>query len=419
MSIHDELFARARGVLPGGVNSPVRAFRAVGGHPLYVKSAEGAYLHGEGGETWVDFCRAWGPSILGHAHPGVVEAVTRAARDGLCFGTVTRAEVDLGERILSAFPGHERVRLLCSGTEAVMTALRLARGATGRPAVLKFSGCYHGHADGMLVRAGSGLVTFGVGDSAGVPPGAASDTLVAPLDDEGAVDEAFRAHGDRIAAVIVEPLPANNGLLVQRREWLAHLRAACDRHGALLILDEVITGLRFGWHGYGHVAGIRADLTTLGKIVGGGMPLAAVAGSAAVLDRLAPEGPVYQAGTMAGNPVAVAAGIATLDALRDGTVHAHLDRLGAALDDAARRGRVTWVRQGSIAWPHLGPGDPPRRDDRLDPESRPVYARMFAAWLDAGIYMPPSAFEVAFLCAAHTEAQVRRLVEVAEHARAA
>jgi glutamate-1-semialdehyde 2,1-aminomutase len=417
MSKHEALFERARRVLPGGVSSPVRAFRSVGGHPRYIARAEGATLVGEEGERWVDFCLAWGPLILGHAHPEVVDAVARAARDGLAYGATFEGEIALGERILAGFPGRERVRLVCTGTEAVLTALRIARGATGRPRILKFGGCYHGHADAMLVKAGSGLATLGVGDSAGISPAVAADTVVVPLDDEAAIDAAFAQWGPEIAAAIVEPLPANNGLLTQRAAWARHLRAACDRHGALLILDEVITGFRFGYHGYERELGVTADLTTLGKIVGGGLPVAAVVGRAAHMDLLAPEGPVYQAGTMAGNPVAVAAGIATLDVLARGDVYAHLDALGRHFD-ALPKGRVPWVRQGPILWPWLGGGAPPRTDTAIPQDVRAPFARMHAAWLDAGIYFPPSAFEVGFLSAAHTTAHLDQLVEVADRALA-
>ncbi|MES2640151.1 MAG: glutamate-1-semialdehyde 2,1-aminomutase [Myxococcota bacterium] len=414
MDRHESLFARAQRVIPGGVSSPVRAFKSVGGHPRYIVRGEGATLVGAEGERWTDFCLAWGPLILGHAHPAVVEAVSRAARDGMAFGTVNEGEIDLAERILSAFPGRDRARLVCSGTEAVITALRIARGATGRTKVLKFGGCYHGHGDGMLVKAGSGLVTLGVGDSAGISPAVAADTVVVPLDDEQALDDAFAQWGDDIAAAIVEPLPANNGLLTQRPEWLRHLRAQCTKHGALLILDEVITGFRFGFHGYERVVDIKADLTTLGKIVGGGMPVAAVVGSAAHMDLLAPAGPVYQAGTMAGNPVCVAAGIATLDVLAKGEVYAHLDALGRHFDAIPKK--TAWVRQGPILWPWLGEGAPPRSDAAIPSSVRAPFGKMHAAWLAAGIYFPPSAFEVAFLCSAHTTSDLDHLVEVAERA---
>ena len=412
MSIHDELFDRAQKVLPGGVSSPVRAFRAVGGTPRYIKRGQGAFLYGEGGEQWIDFCNAWGPLILGHAHPEVVAAVQKAAADGLAFGTTSRGEIELAERILQAFPGRDRVRLVCSGTEAVLTALRIARGATNRPLLLKFSGCYHGHVDPMLVRAGSGLVSFGLGDSAGISPDIAASTLVLPLNDEAALEAAFATHGDRIAAAIVEPLPANNGLLVQHPEWLRALRRQCTAHGALLIFDEVISGFRFGYHGYEKKVDILPDLTTLGKIVGGGLPLAAVVGPARLLDLLAPAGPVYQAGTMAGNPVAVAAGIATLDVLARGEVYAHLERLGAHFDALPKR--LSWVRQGPILWPWLSPGPAARSDAEIDASVKPTFARLHAAWLEAGIYFPPSAFEVAFLNAAHQPEHLDLLVSVAE-----
>jgi glutamate-1-semialdehyde 2,1-aminomutase len=411
MTVHDDLFARAQKVMPGGVSSPVRAFKAVGGTPRYIKRGQGAFIYGEGGETWVDFCLAWGPLILGHAHPEVVAAVQQAAADGMAFGTVSRGEIELAEKILAGFPGRDRARLVCSGTEAVLTALRIARGATNRPLILKFSGCYHGHVDPMLVKAGSGLVSFGLGDSAGISDAVAATTLVVPLDDAEALATAFATHGDQIAAAIIEPLPANNGLLVQRPEFLKQLRQLCTAHGSLLIFDEVISGFRFGYHGYERLVDILPDLTTLGKIVGGGLPLAAVVGPARLLDLLAPQGPVYQAGTMAGNPVAVAAGKATMDVLARGDVYRHLETLGAAFDAYPKK--LTWVRQGPILWPWLGEGAAARSDSAIDVSVKPLFARMHAAWLEAGIYFPPSAFEVAFLSAAHTVAQVEQLLEIA------
>ena len=270
---------------------------------------------------------------------------------------------------------------------------------------MKFAGCYHGHVDAMLVKGGSGLVSFGIGDSAGLAPGATADTLVLPLDDEAALDAAFAEHGARIAAIIVEPVPANNGLLVQRPEWMRHARKLCDDHGALLIFDEVICGFRFGYGGASRILAVEPDLVTLAKIDGGGLPLAAVAGSGKVLDQLAPIGPVYQAGTMAGNPVAVAAGIATLDVLARGHVYEHLEALGTHLQARLPR----WVRVGPIFWPWLGDGPPPRTDDAIPASVREPYGRMFARALDAGIYLAPSAFEVGFLCAAHTDAHIERV----------
>ncbi len=409
MSIHDALFDRARGVLAGGVSSPVRAFKSVGGTPRYVSRGRGATMFGEGGEAWTDFCLAWGPLILGHAHPEVIEAVQRAVADGLAFGTPTRAEIELGERILSGYPGRDRCRLMCTGSEAVMTALRLARAHTGRERILKFSGCYHGCADAMLVKGGSGLVSFGIGDSAGVPAGAAADTVVVPLDDEEALANAFAQHGHTLAAAIVEPVPANNGLLVQRPEWLRRLRELCSAHGALLIFDEVITGFRFHYGGYERVVDVMPDLVTLGKIVGGGLPVSAVVGPAAILDRLSPAGSVYQAGTMGGNPVALAAGNATLDVLSRGDVYRHLAMLGEAFD-AMPKGKVQWVRHGPIVWPWLGDGAPPRTDAGLDPAVKPRYNELFHRWLNSGVYFPPSAFEVGFLCGSHTVGDLEKLV---------
>ncbi len=417
MSTHDDLFRRAQAVLPGGVSSPVRAFKSVGGTPRYVVRGAGAELFGAEGERWVDFCLAWGPLILGHAHPEVVEAVQRAAADGLAFGTVTLAEVQLGERILAAYPRHDRVRLMVSGSEAVMTALRLARGKTGRDKVLKFSGCYHGCADGMLVKSGSGLVSFGIGDSAGVPKATAADTVVVPLGDEAALREAFATYGDQLAAAIIEGVPANNGLLVQDPAFLRTLQALCRQSGALFILDEVITGFRFGYHGFDRLAGLEPDLHTLGKIVGGGLPVAAVVGSAAVMDQLSPKGNVYQAGTMGGNPVALAAGNATLAILATGEPYRRLDALGRAFD-ALPKGGVKWQRLGPIVWPWFGDGPIPTTDAGLDPAAKPAYSRVYQAWLDAGVYMPPSAFEVGFLSAVHTEAHLAQLVDVAARAHA-
>jgi glutamate-1-semialdehyde 2,1-aminomutase len=411
MTLHDELFARAQAVLPGGVSSPVRAFKSVGGTPRYMVGAGGAYIWGVEGERWVDFCLAWGPLILGHAPIPVVEAVKQAAERGLAFGTVSPGEIELGELIVAGFPRYNRVRLVCSGTEAVLTALRLARGATGRELILKFSGCYHGHADSMLVKAGSGLVSFGLGDSAGIPK--EGSTIIAPLDDDAALEAAFTQYGDRLAAAIIEPLPANNGLLVQRKEWLQKLRQLCTQYGAKLIFDEVITGFRFGYHGYEKLVGIEPDLTTLGKIIGGGLPLAAVTGPAEILDLLAPVGPVYQAGTMAGNPIAVTAGIATLKVLKAGEVYARLEELGCYFDSLDSK--ICWVRQGPILWPYLGSGQPPRTDAAIDSSVKPLFSRIYSAWLQNGIYFPPSAFEVGFLCSEHTEAQLEKLVDIANN----
>jgi glutamate-1-semialdehyde 2,1-aminomutase len=395
--------------MPAGVSSPVRAFRHVGGTPVYMQKGEGAFVADEDGNRYVDFCLAWGPLILGHAHPAVIEAVMRAAKDGLAFGTVHRHEVELSELILSAFAWAERVRLVVSGTEAVQTALRLARAHTGRRPVLKFSGCYHGHSDAMLVKAGSGLVTQGLSDSAGVF--ATGETFVAPLGDTAALDAAFKEN--QFAAVIIEPLPANNGLLIQDRAWLKALREKCKENGALLIFDEVISGFRFGFCGYGKVIDVEPDLTTLGKIVGGGLPVAAVVGRGEVIDKLAPLGPVYQAGTMAANPVALAAGIATLRELKTEKPYAALQTLGEAFDRAAKSvaGKVSLARVGSVFWPYLDTSEPvPTQAEKISARAISAFREHYRTWLDAGHYLPPSAYEVGFLSSAHTVEQVEAMV---------
>jgi glutamate-1-semialdehyde 2,1-aminomutase len=404
-----ELYARAVTKMPAGVSSPVRAFRHVGGTPIYMSRGEGAFVTDEDGNRYVDFCLAWGPMILGHAHPAVIDAVTRAAKDGLAFGTVHRHEVELAELILAAFSWADRVRLVVSGTEAVQTALRLARAHTGRRPVLKFSGCYHGHSDSMLVKAGSGLVTQGLSDSAGVF--STGETFVAPLGDMAALETAFNEQ--QLAAVIVEPLPGNNGLLIQDRAWLKALRDKCQAHGALLIFDEVISGFRFGYHGYGKVVDVEPDLTTLGKIVGGGLPVAAVVGRGEIIDRLAPLGPVYQAGTMAANPVALAAGIATLKELKTGRPYVVLQELGEAFDRAAEavKKQVQLARVGSVFWPYLDTSTKiPTQAEQISSTAIEAFRARYRGWLEAGHYLPPSAYEVGFLSSAHTTEQVEAMV---------
>ena len=410
----ERLFARARTLMPGGVSSPVRAFGSVGGTPRYFARGQGGVAWDEDGREYTDFCMAWGPLILGHARPEVVEAVRQAAVDGLCFGTCHRHEVAVAELILEAFAPAGRVRLVVSGTEAVMTALRLARAHTGRQLTLKFSGCYHGHADAMLVKAGSGVATLGLADSEGVNASVASDTLVAPLGDLEALEEVFARHGDRLAAAVIEPLPANNGLLVQDRAFLQRLRQLTQRHGALLIFDEVINGFRFGFHGYSRLVEVTPDLTTLGKIVGGGLPVGAIVGRAEVLDRLAPAGKTYQAGTMAGNPVALAAGLATLTLLKSGEPYRVLEGLAAELDlQVSKRPQRAFrlVRQGSLFWPYFDlAGAVPTRAEAITPAAVAGFKARYAGWLERGEYLPPSAYEVGFLSSAHTPAQVGALV---------
>jgi glutamate-1-semialdehyde 2,1-aminomutase len=407
-----QAFERACAVSPGGVHSPVRAFQAVGGTPVLFERGEGARVGDLDGNSYTDFCMSWGPLILGHAPPEVVEAVRAAAGKGLSFGACHEGEADLCEAILRGFPDFDRVRLVSSGTEAVMTAVRLARGATDRPLVLKFEGGYHGHLDSLLVKAGSGLATLGTASSAGVPEGIAATTLVAPFDDLDAVAALFKEHGDRIACVSVEPIPANNGLLVQSDEWLAGLRRLCDEHGSLLHFDEVITGFRLRYGGVGPTVGVEPDLVTLGKIIGGGMPIGALTGKAKLLDRLAPLGDVYQAGTLSGNPVSVAAGLATLERLEDGSVHARLEVLGARLEAALVAGpsELPQVRRrGSIVWPYFSDTPLPTRADAIDDASITRFTKLYGGMLERGFYLPPSGHEVLFLSAAHDEADVDAL----------
>jgi glutamate-1-semialdehyde 2,1-aminomutase len=395
----------------------VRAFRKVGGTPVFFKEARGAYAVDEDGNRYLDFCMAWGPLILGHAHPRVVEAVQRAAADGLAFGTAHRHEGELAERVLTAYSYAQLVRFVVSGTEAVATAVRIARASNGRRRILKFDGCYHGHVDSLMVKAGSGVVTQGLADSAGVPAQVAADTLVIPLGDPAALEQVFREHGKDLAAAIIEPVPANNGLLLQSREYLSKLRELTRQHGTVLIFDEVITGFRFGYHGYDKVVNIEPDLTTLGKIVGGGMPVAAVLGRRELLSQLAPLGPVYQAGTMAGNPVALAAGLATLTELAEGGAYRHIDMLGKHLDAAfarhALRSQAQLPRIGPIVWPYFdATAKLPVAASAISSNAVNTYHRRYRRWLDSGVYLPPSAYEVCFLSAAHSTADVDRLLDV-------
>jgi glutamate-1-semialdehyde 2,1-aminomutase len=410
----EDLYKKACELMPGGVSSPVRAFKSVGGTPVYYQSAQGSRFKDEDGNQYTDYCMSWGPLILGHAHPAVIEAVEKAAKDGLSYGACCRKEIDLAELVLLAFGKMEQVRFVNSGTEAVMTAIRLARGITGRTKILKFIGGYHGHSDSLLVRAGSGLVTFGTSSSQGVPDAFVAETVVCPLDSEEALETAFKTYGNDLAAAIVEPLPANNGLLEQRPEWLKKLRQLTEDRGALLIFDEVISGFRLRFGGYGDSLGIDADLITLGKIIGGGMPVGAVAGSREIMQSLAPLGGVYQAGTLSGNPVSLAAGIATLELLSDEKVYEQLESLGQKLDVALEKAAgdlpfLKWRRLGSVFWLHLAEGDVPRRADRIRPESAERYNRIHPKLLDRGIYLAPSAYEVAFLSAAHTQEDAETL----------
>jgi glutamate-1-semialdehyde 2,1-aminomutase len=407
----EDLFRRALQVTPGGVHSPVRAFRGVGGTPFFTRRASGAYLEDTSGRRLLDFCMSFGPLPLGHGHPAVLEAATRALADGWSYGTAESYSLELAEFISAHVPWAESIRFVNSGTEAVMSALRLARGATGRHKVLKFAGCYHGHADAMLIRAGSGLAASDVADSAGVPPGVAADTLVARLDDDAGLEAAFAHHGEKIAAAIIEPLPANHGLLPQRAGFISRLRELCVKHGTLLIFDEVITGFRLSFGGFAAISGVVPDLVTYGKIIGGGFPVGAFAGPRDLMAQMAPAGPVYQAGTLSANPVAMRAGLATLQELVEGDAYAILARLGALLEASLGEAGIHVQRAGSIFWIPGAPGprDVVRAPEAIDHTLIGAFPALFHALLDRGIYLPPSPYEVGFLSTAHGERQVREL----------
>jgi len=405
------LFAAAEQVMPGGVNSPVRAFRGVGGTPFFVERAEGPHLVDVDGRSYIDFLGSWGPLILGHAPAAVVEAVAEAARRGTSYGAPTAGEVELAQAIARVLPSMEMVRLVSSGTEASMSAIRLARGATGRDVIVKFDGCYHGHADSLLVKAGSGGATFGVPDSLGVPAPLAQLTVALPFNDLAAVRHAFEAHRGKVAAVIVEPVAGNMGVVPPAAGFLEGLRELATAHGALLIFDEVITGFRVARGGAQARYGVRPDLTCLGKIIGGGLPVGAYGGSRELMANVAPLGAVYQAGTLSGNPLAVAAGLATLAALERDDVYARLEALGARMEagirEAARAAGVpvTVNRVGSMLTAFFTDG--PVTDYASAKRSDTArYARYFHGMLERGVFLAPSQFEAAFVSLAHGEAHV-------------
>lgn len=413
----EQWFARALKSLPGGVSSPVRAFRGVGGTPRVIHSAKGAEVIDEDGNKYLDFVGSWGPLILGHAHPVLIQAVRDAAQRGTSFGAPSRPEIELAETIVASYPGMEQVRFVSSGTEAVMSAVRLARGTTGRDLVVKFSGCYHGHVDYLLVAAGSGLATFGTLSSDGVPEAFVELTRVLCLDDDEAIEMLFTKEGDKIAAVIIEPVPANNGLLLQRPKFLATLREQCTKYGALLIFDEVISGFRLGAGGGAEHYGLKPDLATFGKVIGGGMPVGAFGGSREIMKNLAPEGGVYQAGTLSGNPVAMKAGLATLQYLKEQHAWRTLEELGRyaeerlckVLEKSPVQARL--VRIGSIFWIAWGSKIPPRTAENINENAELHYSKVFHGLLKRGIALAPSVYEVSFLSLAHTKNDVDRLAE--------
>ena len=413
-------FERAKRILPGGVNSPVRAFRAVGRDPVFIERGEGAFIVDRAGNAYLDYVMSWGPLILGHAREEVVRAVTSAAAKGLTFGAPTARETELAEEIAYAAPYMERVRLVNSGTEAAMSAVRLARGYTGRDKLIKFAGNYHGHSDGLLVRAGSGCMTGAVPDSLGVPAAYAAQTLVAEYNDLAGVQALFEENFGQVACVIVEPVAANMGVVPPKEGFLAGLRALCDKYGALLIFDEVITGFRVAYGGAAARYSVTPDLAAFGKIVGGGMPLAAYGGRREVMELVAPLGGVYQAGTLSGNPVATAAGLATLRILREGKekIYPALEEKGAFLENAFRATGVPVARVGSILTPFFAKGAPANYAEACGCNTA-AFARYFGAMLDAGQYVAPSQFEAMFVSAVHTQAHLQETASAIASAVAA
>ncbi|GAB6197420.1 glutamate-1-semialdehyde 2,1-aminomutase [Lysobacter xanthus] len=423
-STSERLFARASELLPGGVNSPVRAFRSVGGTPFFAQRAEGARLFDVDGNAYVDYVGSWGPMIAGHAHPHVLDAVARTMRDGLSFGVPNALEVTMAEAITSIVPSCEMVRMVNSGTEATLSAIRLARGATGRSRIVKFEGCYHGHGDSFLVKAGSGVMTLGLPNSPGVPAALADLTLTLPYNDFDAATALFDEVGGDIAALIIEPIVGNANCILPREGYLQHLRALCTQHGALLIFDEVMTGFRVALGGAQQRYGVTPDLSTFGKIIGGGMPVGAYGGRRDLLQQIAPAGPIYQAGTLSGNPVAMAAGLATLDLIRAPGFHDALERtthrLCDGLEAAARDAGIAFhtVRAPGMFGLYFREGPVETFDDAKGSDTA-RFNRFFHAMLDRGVYLAPSAFEAGFVSSAHGDAEIELTLAAAREAFAA
>jgi glutamate-1-semialdehyde 2,1-aminomutase len=416
-----ELFARAVELIPGGVNSPVRAFRGVGGTPRFIREARGATMTDVDGRTYIDYVGSWGPMILGHADAEVVAALHDALARGTSYGAPTELEIEMAEEIADAVPSIEMVRMVNSGTEATMSAIRLARGITGRTKLVKFEGCYHGHGDSMLVRAGSGVATLGLPDSPGVPPTLAAETLTVPFNDADALARVFDEHGEQIAAVIIEPVVGNMGCVPPRAGYLQEVRDLSTRHGALLIFDEVMTGFRLARGGAQELYGVSPDITTLGKIIGGGLPVGAYGASRDIMNHVAPAGTVYQAGTLSGNPLAMTAGLATLRRLRDKSVYAQLERAGARLSagvsEAARAAGIEIVtnRIGSM-WTTFFTGAAVTDWTSAGKSDRALYGKFFHAMLGRGVYLAPSQFEAGFIGLAHTDELIDQTIAAARAA---
>jgi glutamate-1-semialdehyde 2,1-aminomutase len=414
-------FERSSRVIPGGVNSPARAFGGVGGHPIFIERGEGPYLFDVDGTRYLDYVGSWGPLILGHAHPRVITAIEEITRKGTSFGAPTELESELAELVIAAVPSIEMVRLVSSGTEASMSAIRLARGFTGRDVIVKFAGCYHGHVDALLVQAGSSATTLGVPNSPGVPNGCTADTMSLRYNDVEGLQAAFKAHGSRIAGIILEPVVGNMGLVIPKLEFLTELRGLTAQHGTLLIYDEVMTGFRLAYGGAQELYQQKPDLTVLGKIVGGGLPVGAYGGRADIMKKVMPAGPVFQAGTLSGNPLAMAAGIATLKELRDHPPYERLEKLGAALAEGlaavARSAKVLHqiARVGSM-WTLFFNASPVTDYDVATASDTTRFSRFFWAMMDRGIYLPCSQFEAAFISVVHTEDHIRQTIAAAQDA---